>query len=290
MNPSTNPSASFDLLIKGMTCASCTGRVEKALSGVPGVSGVSVNLATEKAHVVADKGIHVNDLIAAVEKAGYALATAEVTLAIGGMTCASCVGRVEKALKAVPGVTAVSVNLATEKAHINTLTGIATSILIAAVQKAGYEASTGTILSAPALSHPTGWWQNRDSRHLVIAALLSMPLVLPMIVALAGIHLAIPGWIQWALATPVQFWLGARFYRAGWKALKAGAGNMDLLVALGTSAGYGLSVYQLFSPHAGHGGSHFYFEASAVVITLVLLGKWLESRAKHQTATAIRAL
>ncbi|MGZ7144693.1 heavy metal translocating P-type ATPase, partial [Streptococcus pyogenes] len=87
-----------------------------------------------------------------------------------------------------------------------------------------------------------------------------------------------------------QFWLGARFYKAGWKALKAGTGNMDLLVALGTSAGYGLSVYQLFFPHAGHGGSHFYFEASAVVITLVLLGKWLESRAKHQTATAIRAL
>lgn len=290
MNPSSNPSASFDLPIEGMTCASCTGRVEKALSGVPGVSGVSVNLATEKAHVIADKGTRVNDLKAAVEKAGYAVTTAEVTLAIEGMTCASCVGRVEKALTAVPGVTSVSVNLATEKAHINTLAGVAISTLITAVQNAGYEASTGTIVSAPALTHSTGWWDNRDSRHLVIAALLSMPLVIPMIVALAGIHLAIPGWIQWALATPVQFWLGARFYRAGWKALKAGTGNMDLLVALGTSAGYGLSVYQLFSPHAGHGGSHFYFEASAVVITLVLLGKWLESRAKHQTATAIRSL
>jgi Cu+-exporting ATPase len=290
MNPSTNPSASFDLPIEGMTCASCSGRVEKALRGVSGVSGVSVNLATEKARVIADKGTQVDDLKAAVEKAGYAVATAEVTLNIEGMTCASCVGRVEKALKAVPGVTAVSVNLATEKAHINTLAGVATSELIAAVQKAGYEASTGTAVSAPALSHSPGWWDNRDSRHLAIAALLSMPLVTPMVVALAGIQFEIPGWIQWALATPVQFWLGARFYRAGWKALKAGTGNMDLLVALGTSAGYGLSVYQLFSPHAGHGGSHFYFEASAVVITLVLLGKWLESRAKHQTATAIRAL
>lgn len=215
---------------------------------------------------------------------------ASFDLSIEGMTCASCVGRVEKALKTVPGVTAVSVNLATEKAHIDTLSGIAIDTLIAAVHKAGYEARTSSALPARAPSNARGWWGNRDSRHLFIAVILSVPLVIPMIVAVAGIHWVIPGWIQWTLATPVQFWLGARFYRAGWKALKAGTGNMDLLVALGTSAGYGLSVYQLFSPHAGHGGGHFYFEASAVVITLVLLGKWLESRAKHQTAAAIRAL
>ncbi len=104
-----------------------------------------------------------------------------------------------------------------------------------------------------------------------------------------GVHLAAPGWLQWLLATPVQFWLGARFYRAGWHALRAGSGNMDLLVALGTSAGYGLSVYLMYA-HAGHGETHLYFEASAVVITLVLLGKWLEARAKRQTADAIRAL
>jgi Cu+-exporting ATPase len=104
-----------------------------------------------------------------------------------------------------------------------------------------------------------------------------------------GVDWSLPGWIQLALATPVQFWLGARFYRAGWAALRAGAGNMDLLVALGTSAGYGLSLYLMFK-HAAHGTPHLYFEASAVVITLVLLGKWLEARAKHQTTAAIRAL
>src|SRR5690606_26236029 len=129
----------------------------------------------------------------------------------------------------------------------------------------------------------------RELRHLLIAAVLTTPLVLPMAGMLFGVHWMPPGWVQWLLATPVQFWLGARFYRAGWHAVKAGTGNMDLLVALGTSAAYGLSVYLLLTAHAGH-APHLYFEASAVVITLILLGKWLEARAKKQTAAAIRAL
>lgn len=282
---------SIDLPIEGMTCASCAGRVEKALRGVSGVSEASVNLATEKAHVVANPGTPLKVLTAAVENAGYTVGTTAISLNIEGMTCASCVGRVEKALKAVPGVLNVSVNLATEKAQLAIIPGVTPRQLADAVQQAGYEVRLdNTATTAPASSKPNSWWQARETRHLLLAVLLSVPLVIPMIVSLAGIHVMIPGWIQWALATPVQFWLGARFYRAGWKALKAGAGNMDLLVALGTSAGYGLSVYQLFASHAQHGQTHFYFEASAVVITLVLLGKWLESRAKHQTAAAIRAL
>ena len=124
---------------------------------------------------------------------------------------------------------------------------------------------------------------------MAIAAALSAPLVLPMIGLLFGQHWMLPGWIQLALATPVQFWLGARFYRAGWKAVKAGSGNMDLLVALGTSAGYGLSLVQLLR-YGSESMPHLYFEASAVVITLVLLGKWMETRAKRQTTKAIRAL
>ena len=124
---------------------------------------------------------------------------------------------------------------------------------------------------------------------MVLAAALSLPLALPMAGMLAGADWMLPGWLQLLLATPVQFWLGARFYRAGWKALRAGSGNMDLLVALGTSAAYGLSLYLLWQ-HGGHGGAHLYFEASAVVITLVLLGKWLEARARRQTSDAIRAL
>ena len=205
---------------------------------------------------------------------------------IEGMTCASCVGRVEKALKAVAGVKEVSVNLATERATVNAAASTLPASLVAAVQKAGY--SVGKEPSVDLGAQPTRskgepWWP------VALAALLSLPLVLPMIAMLFGSDWTINGWLQLALATPVQFWLGARFYRAGWKAVRAGAGNMDLLVALGTSAGYGLSVYLLFK-HADHGMPHLYFEASAVIITLVLLGKWLESRAKRQTTAAIAAL
>ncbi len=210
------------------------------------------------------------------------------TLPIEGMTCASCVSRVEKALRKVPGVLSAEVNLATEKAQV-TVADRQTSVenLIAAVEKAGYVAHVatepGTDTPEPAHPHDNTWWP------IAVAALLSFPLVLPMLVMPWGADWSLPGWIQMALATPVQFWLGARFYRGGWAALRAGAGNMDLLVALGTSAGYGLSLYLLFK-HADHGTPHLYFEASAVVITLVMLGKWLEARAKRQTTAAIRAL
>mgnify|MGYP001040442060 FL=1 len=216
------------------------------------------------------------------------LAAQAWTLPIEGMTCASCVARVEKALKAVPGVLSAEVNLATESAAVRASAAVQLAALSAAVEKAGYVASSRPAEpsrneSAQASGLPD-WWP------IAVSGLLTLPLVLPMIGMLFGQDWSLNGWLQWALATPVQFWLGARFYRAGWKALKAGAGNMDLLVALGTSAGYGLSVYLLFA-HAGHGMSdHLYFEASAVVITLVLLGKWLEVRAKRQTTDAIRAL
>ncbi|UJW78976.1 heavy metal translocating P-type ATPase [Hydrogenophaga sp. SL48] len=212
------------------------------------------------------------------------LALTEHEFPIEGMTCASCVTRVEKALKAVAGVSEVSVNLATERATVQT-SGTALSALLAAVEKAGYHAAPPALADTPVPAPRKGepWWP------VALAAALSLPLVLPMLAMLLGIEWTINGWLQLALATPVQFWLGARFYRAGWKAVLAGAGNMDLLVALGTSAGYGLSVYLLFK-HAEHGTPHLYFEASAVIVTLVLLGKWLESRAKRQTTAAIAAL
>ncbi|MCW5632941.1 MAG: copper-translocating P-type ATPase [Rubrivivax sp.] len=219
------------------------------------------------------------------------------TLAIEGMTCASCVGRVERALRAVPGVVSAEVNLATEAATVHAPGANVLPALIDAVQRAGYEAraradagqaastgaSTGVSTAAPGRSLPE-WWA------AALSAVLTLPLVLPMMLLPLGIEWQLPGAWQLALATPVQFWLGARFYRGGWKALRAGAGNMDLLVALGTSAGYGLSVW-LLAEHAGHGMTHHtYFEASATVITLVLLGKWLEARAKRQTMAAIHAL
>jgi len=214
------------------------------------------------------------------------------SLPVVGMTCASCAGRVEKALASVPGVREASVNLATEVATVKADPALDLQAMRSAVEKAGYEVGEQAqrldagepTLPAPTAPPRNDWWP------VALSALLSLPLIIPMFGMLFGADWSLPGAWQLALATPVQFWLGARFYRAGWKAAKAGAGNMDLLVALGTSAGYGLSVYQLIA-HAGHGGMpHLYFEASAVVITLVLLGKWLEARAKRQTTEAIRAL
>jgi Cu+-exporting ATPase len=176
-------------------------------------------------------------------------------------------------------VHAATVNLATEVASVKADPSLRINTMRTAIEKAGYELGDAQ-RKEPVQAH---WWP------VAVAALLSLPLFLPMIGMLFGADWALPGWWQFALATPVQFWLGGRFYRAGWKALKARTGNMDLLVALGTSAAYGLSVYLLVR-HGSDGMAHLYFEASAVVITLVLLGKWLEARAKRQTTEAIRAL
>ena len=212
----------------------------------------------------------------------------EWTMSIEGMTCASCAGRVERALSKVPGVTSAQVNLATEVATVQSAShDVLMPELVAAVEKAGYTARPIELAGEPEVAQPRPWAP--DWWPIAVAAALSAPLVLPMIGMLVGQHWMLNGWLQLALATPVQFWLGARFYIAGWKALRAGSGNMDLLVALGTSAGYGLSLYMLLR-HGGHDMPHLYFEASAVVITLVMLGKWLEARAKHQTTEAIRAL
>lgn len=278
-------STTFDLPIAGMTCASCAGRVERALSKVIGATAVSVNLATELARVQAPSD-SLPALMEAVQQAGYSVPQQTLELSIEGMTCASCVGRVERALTKVPGVKSVSVNLANERAHLELLGQVDPQTLIGAVIKAGYSASVWEV------EHPQIDNQQQRLRRerwaLLAAIALALPLVLPMVLQPFGVHWMLPAWVQFALATPVQFIFGARFYVAAWKAVRAGAGNMDLLVALGTSAGYGLSVYE-WATAAGR-LPHLYFEASAVVIALVLLGKYLESRAKRQTASAIRAL
>ncbi|HSV36168.1 MAG TPA: heavy metal translocating P-type ATPase [Ramlibacter sp.] len=286
LKPDLLAATDWSFPVEGMTCASCVNRVEKALSALPGVREASVNLATEVATVKADPAVGLAALRGAVEKAGYTVGEQTVRLGIEGMTCASCVARVEKALKKVPGVDTALVNLATETAEVHLLGGVDEAALTAAVEKAGYQASVLTEAAGGAARSAA---RGNEAWPVIVAALLSLPLVIPMIGMVFGADWALPGGWQFALATPVQFWLGARFYRAGWRALRARTGNMDLLVALGTSAGYGLSVYLLLR-HGGHGMTHLYFEASAVVITLVLLGKWLETRAKRQTTEAIRAL
>jgi len=212
------------------------------------------------------------------------------TLDIGGMTCASCVARVEKALDKIPGVEAASVNLATEQAKIRLKTDVGVKIdeIIALVQKTGYTAKISIPHKAPELAPSKLFWGADGLGRVILGFSLSSPLFLPMLLMPFGIHWALsPKW-QLLLATPVQFFLGWRFYKAGLKSLMSGVGNMDLLVALGTSAAYGLSVYEMVSsPHAAH---ELYFEGSAVIICMVMLGKWLEARAKQQTSEAIRAL
>ncbi len=278
-------SATHTLPVSGMTCASCAGRVERALLKVPGVASASVNLANEQVRVESSEA-DLAALIEAVQKAGYGVPVQSLELAIDGMTCASCVGRVERALLKVPGVRSAAVNLASERAHVEVLGPPDPAALIQAVEAAGYHAT------ASSERRPAADAERRLQRErwaVIAGLLLAAPLVLPMFGELFGQHWMLPAWIQFLLATPVQFVLGARFYVAGWKAVRAGAGNMDLLVAIGTSAGYGLSLYQWWATPAGQ-MPHLYFEASAVVIALVLLGKYLESRAKRQTSAAIRAL
>ena len=211
--------------------------------------------------------------------------TETIDIGIGGMTCASCVARVEKALNKMPGVESATVNLATESARIVVQSAQVTDArLRRAIRDAGYEPLTPE--AAEMADQASAW---AGFAPVAFGLFLSAPLVLPMLGDLWGQHWMLPSWLQFALATPVQFVLGARFYKAGWHALKAFTGNMDLLVSLGTTAGWLLSVWLWLNAHEGH-APHLYFEGSAVVITLVLLGKWLEARAKRQTTEAIRAL
>ena len=207
-----------------------------------------------------------------------------IDLDIEGMTCAACVARVEKALARVPGVTAAEVNLATERARVIGGAELTPDVLAVAVRKAGYAAREASAAPDAAADWAAEARDRREMREAAIALALAAPLVLPMLLMPFGLHWMPPGWVQLALAAPVQFVFGARFYRAGFGALRAGSGNMDLLVALGTSAAFGLSLYEMWA------GGHLWFEASAVVIALVRLGKALESGARHRAVAAIRAL
>jgi Cu+-exporting ATPase len=211
--------------------------------------------------------------------------TAPIDIGIGGMTCASCVARVEKALKKLPGVQEATVNLATESARVIVAAGGPEEArLRRAVRDAGYEPRAAD--AAIDAAEPSAW---EGFLPVGVGIALSLPLVVPMVADLFGQHWMLPALWQFLLATPVQFILGARFYKAGWHAAKALTGNMDLLVAIGTTSGWALSMWLWLTAAPGT-MPHLYFEASAVVITLVMLGKWLEARAKRQTTSAIRAL
>lgn len=205
-----------------------------------------------------------------------------VDVAVTGMSCASCVATVENTLRKLPDVESASVNLATERAHIELANDIPHQNIVKAIVDAGYGASIVLPEQAHVHHHEE---DSATGLNIVFAAILSFPLIVPMLLNVGGIDWNLPVWLQWLLATPVQFYFGAVFYQSAWRAVLNRSGNMDLLVAIGTTAAYALSVYMLLQGH-----QHLYFEASSVVITLVLLGKWLETRAKRQTTEAIRAL
>lgn len=279
------------LPVMGMTCAACSSRLERVLNKAPGVMNAQVNLATEQARIDFDpQAISSVQIYQTIAKAGFEVPLKRMELHIEGMTCAACSARLEKVLSRLPGVNGVGVNLTTEQAQIQFPAEVLSSAeIIAAVQRAGFTAeplSGGAENRSRAETKSTRREQHEQWR-LLIAIVLTLPLALPMLLMPFGVHISLPAGIQFLLATPVQFWIGGRFYAGAYKSLRAGSGNMDVLVALGTSAAWGLSTWNILLPSAS---GHLYFEASAMVVTLILLGKWLEGRAKRSTTSAIRAL
>jgi Cu+-exporting ATPase len=310
----------IQLSVTGMTCASCATRVEKALNNVPGVSSASVNLASEQAAVAYDPGQTTPaQLLTAVEKAGYGAVSDQIELSVTGMTCASCATRVEKALKKVPGVLEASVNLASERASVTYLPASAgRPALAAAVERAGYGVVAPAEADTPAAEDAEAAARARDladkRRKLLVGVVFSLPLFVLSMARDFGLiqpwltpywagleeqmghagtviehYPAYADYLNWLfllLATPVQFYSGGSFYVHAWRALRSRTANMDTLIALGSSAAYFYSLGLLAFRLPGH----VYFETAALIITLILVGKYLEARAKSQTGAAIRAL
>jgi Cu+-exporting ATPase len=290
------------LSIKGMTCASCVGRVEKALAGLDGVSDVSVNLASETARLSLDDSFRLSDATQALASLGYPARTSKVTLNIASMSCASCVGRVDKALTEVPGVLSVSVNLATETATVEYLEGaVSLGDLMATSVAIGYPAEIPEAQASQTRVARKAEEADGLRRSVLLAAILTLPVfVLEMGAHLIpAFHMAIEtsigtqtSWvIQFVLATLVLFGPGRHFYTKGFPALFKGAPDMNSLVAVGTGAAWGYSVVATFLPGLlPEGVRAVYFEAAAVIVVLILIGRWLEAHAKGRTGAAIQAL
>ncbi|MEE8327929.1 MAG: heavy metal translocating P-type ATPase, partial [Nitrosomonadaceae bacterium] len=277
----------IEIPIEGMTCAACATRIEKSLNKLPSVHA-TVNLANEKARIKFDDTQTIPDkLVSSIEKAGFHVIPQSVQLQINGMTCTECSRRIKRALNKLPGVTA-AVNLTTEKAHANFKPGSVTvSDLIAAVVKEGYNATEiNETNRAEEKARRIAAYQ-AELRMFWISAALTLPLMLHMGIIFSGTTTELlPRWLQWLLATPVQFWIGMRFYKGAWHSLRGGSANMDVLVALGTSMAYFFSaIVTLLALN-----QHVYFESGAAIITLVLLGKLMEARAKSKTSAAIEGL
>jgi P-type Cu+ transporter len=298
----TDP-AQLGIHVEGMSCASCVNRIEKAIRTVPGVKSAAVNLATERANVAFAGPADLDAIVTAIRSAGYDTKTESVELAVEGATCASCVNRIERALKRVPGVIDASMNLATERAFLRVVGGAAgVQDLVAAVEQAGYAARS---VAAENPEDAQAEAREKEARSLARALGLSTVLTLPIFVLEMGSHFVpaihdfvmvqigmLESWyLQFVLATVVLFGPGLRFFRKGVPALLRGGPDMNSLVALGTAAAWSYSVVATFWPSVlPHGTANVYYEAAAVIVTLILLGRYLENRAKGRTSEAIKRL
>ncbi len=284
----SSPTFRLDLPIEGMTCVACAARIEKSLNRLPGVVA-KVNFASESARVTLQPGASSpSGVVEAIRKTGYAVPEQVTEFSLYGMTCVACAARIEKVLNKLAGVRA-EVNFASETARVHYVPGLATvEQIAAAIRAAGYEGRECVEAGAAEEKARRAARYAAELRLLWVSIALSLPLVVEMFSMFGQGHAELlPRWLQLALATPVQFWIGSRFYVGGWKALRGGGANMDVLVALGTTMAWGLSAVVTLS---GLEHQHVYFEASAVIITLVLLGKLLEARARLKTSAAIEAL
>ncbi|HSJ52272.1 MAG TPA: heavy metal translocating P-type ATPase [Anaerolineae bacterium] len=284
------------LPVTGMTCANCSLTIERNLRRLEGVEEATVNLATEKAAVIYDPSVvKETDFLALIRDIGYDVATAKADLPVTGMTCANCSATIERALKRLDGVVSANVNLANERAHVEYLPGVTSLVAIqGAIRDVGYDVVVaGEGESVDDVERAAREAEIRDqTRKFWIGVALSLPLFLVSMARDLGFlgMWAHQGWVNWlflALATPVQFYVGWDYYVGGFKSLRAGSANMDVLVAMGSSAAYFYSLAVLLFP--GMGG-HVYFETSALIITLIKLGKVLEARAKGRTSEAIKKL
>ncbi len=287
---------SANLPIAGMTCGACAVRLEKALNRVNGIDQATVNFAIERANVAYDPAqTTVTEIANAVTMAGFDVGRDTFSFQVGGMTCSACSNRVEKALRKLPGVIEANVNIALERADVQAVAGaVTTGTLADAVERAGYEAGFRSASDEQADTDEAHRAKEeaqlrKDKFRLLLCIALSAPMVGHMIAKFLGSDYTHYPFMEVLLATPIQFVIGARFYKAAYKALKAGAANMDVLVVMGTSAAYFYSWYLIGTLGTDAAGK-LYFEASAVIITLVLLGKYMEARAKRGTTAAIRQL
>ena len=291
-----NPLKSFDFPVEGMTCTACAARLEKALKRKTGVKEASVNFALERGQVSYDPAeVKPTDIAEAVTKTGFSVPPSYFSFGVDGMTCTACSTRLEKVLSRLPGVTHAEVNFAVERAEVKGLPGLVTlEVLADAVQTAGFMARIAEDQKAKSQDDEAQADKDRASLRrelwiLIASIVLTAPLIAQMISMWLGVGFHLSPWVELALAAPVQIIIGSRFYMAAFKALRAKSSNMDVLVVLGTSAAFLYSLYLLWTLGDAATGK-LYFEASAVIITLILLGKFLEARAKRGTTAAIRSL